>query len=202
LGGGLALDNMAAMYGFEIHSPDMWIMAAGISDHIMADIYSTFDVYMMLTRGEGFGIPIIEAQATGTPVIVTDFTAPRDLVGSGWKIPSIGKRLTPLVSWWAEPSVDAAVDALEEAYALWEQDKLEDTYRDKAVEFAKQFDFAAIRDKYLLPFFERVENEIKEEKASNERGGQAPVEPAPKAGVDDTQQKPQKTKRRRRRKKR
>lgn len=36
--------------------------------------------------GEGFGIPIIEAQAAGCPVIVTDCTAMTELCLSGWLI--------------------------------------------------------------------------------------------------------------------
>jgi len=171
-GGGLDISGMAEMCGFQIHTPDPWYFAAGVPDGLMAQFYNSFDVYMMLTRGEGFGVPLIEAQACGKPVIVTDFTAPSDLVGAGWKIPIAGKRMTTLNSYWAEPDVEAAVDALEEAYDLWKSGKIRERFEGDAVEFAKQFDFAIIRDRHLLPFFERVENEIKEEKARDERARQ------------------------------
>ena len=45
----------------------------------MAAIYSTFDVLLNATAGEGFGIPIMEAQACGIPTIVTDFSAMKEV---------------------------------------------------------------------------------------------------------------------------
>jgi glycosyltransferase involved in cell wall biosynthesis len=38
------------------------------------------DVLLATSRGEGFGLPVIEAQAVGTPVIVTNHTAQPELV--------------------------------------------------------------------------------------------------------------------------
>ena len=37
-------------------------------------------------HGEGFGLPIIEAQACGTPPVVTDHSAMTELAGAGWKV--------------------------------------------------------------------------------------------------------------------
>lgn len=56
----------------------------GVSDDAMAWVYSAFDVLLAPSMGEGFGIPVIEAQACGIPVIVTDATAQSELCGSGW----------------------------------------------------------------------------------------------------------------------
>ena len=180
----------------------MWqLIGNGITAQSMAQIYSTLDVMMLLTRGEGFGLPVVEAQSCGTPVIVTDFTATSDLVGSGWQIPITGKRWTPLNSWWAEPDVDAAVAALEEAYELWEAGKLEETYQLKARAFAKKFDFDVVYQMYMAPFLEKVDGEIKEEKKeSNERGGQEAVEHEGRGGVGDSQSgdKPKRKRKRRR----
>jgi glycosyltransferase involved in cell wall biosynthesis len=41
----------------------------------MAKLYSAMDVMLNPAMGEGFGVPILEAQACGTPAIVTDWTA-------------------------------------------------------------------------------------------------------------------------------
>ena len=144
-------------------------------------------------------MPLIEAQACGTPVIVTDFTAPSDLVGAGWKIPITGKRWTPMNSYWAEPDVDAAVAALEEAYALWEAGKLEETYQLKARAFAKKHEFDVVYQMYMAPFLEKVDEEIKAEK-SNERGGQEASDDAGRRGVGDSgsRSKPKKGRNRKR----
>jgi hypothetical protein len=128
-------------------------------------------------------VPLIESQACGTPVIATDFTAMSDLVGAGWKIPVVGKKHTPMNSYWAIPDVDAIVDALEEAYDLWKSKKLRKTMKEKAVEFASDFDFDKITEDYLIPLLEEIEYgeadapKIKETEESNERGGQ-------KTGID------------------
>lgn len=190
--GGYDLTAIASEYGFKVYAPDMWqLVANGIPDTRMAEIYSSFDVMMMLTRGEGFGLPLIEAQACGTPVIVTDFTSPADLVGAGWKIPITGKRWTPMNSWFAEPDVDAAVAALNEAYELWEAGQLENTYQIKARAFAKQFDFDVIFHKHMLPFLEKVDGDIRCEKAESDgRGRQEAVEQLPEEGMDNSEQRP------------
>src|SRR5512143_515645 len=45
------------------------------SDEMMATIYSSLSVLLATSRGEGFGLPVIEAQACGTPVIASNWTA-------------------------------------------------------------------------------------------------------------------------------
>jgi glycosyltransferase involved in cell wall biosynthesis len=52
----------------------------GVSDEILATIYNAFDVFVLPTMAEGFGLPIIESQACGVPALVTDFSACSELV--------------------------------------------------------------------------------------------------------------------------
>ena len=82
----------------------------------MAAIYSTFDVLLNASAGEGFGIPIMEAQACGIPTIVTDFSAMKE-VGCGWKV-GCRPQWTGQKSWQAVPLVEDIVGALEECYDL------------------------------------------------------------------------------------
>lgn len=46
----------------------------------MYKIYNLMDVFLLTTSGEGFGIPLIEAQACKVPVLATDYTTTRELV--------------------------------------------------------------------------------------------------------------------------
>ena len=46
----------------------------------MVDVYGMMDVFLLTTSGEGFGIPLIEAEACGVPVLATDYTTTRELV--------------------------------------------------------------------------------------------------------------------------
>lgn len=52
----------------------------GVSDEILATIYNAFDVFVLPTMAEGFGLPIVESQACGVPALVTDFSSCSELV--------------------------------------------------------------------------------------------------------------------------
>jgi glycosyltransferase involved in cell wall biosynthesis len=47
------------------------------SDAEMLELYRSADAFVLATRAEGWGLPIIEAMACGLPVIVTDYSAHR-----------------------------------------------------------------------------------------------------------------------------
>ena len=55
-------------------------MRGGIAPETVAALMRSADVLLATSRGEGFGLPVIEAQAVGTPVIVTNHTAQPELV--------------------------------------------------------------------------------------------------------------------------
>jgi glycosyltransferase involved in cell wall biosynthesis len=52
----------------------------GVPDTELNKIYNVFDVMALPTMAEGFGLPILESQSAGTPVLVTDFSACTELV--------------------------------------------------------------------------------------------------------------------------
>ena len=89
----------------------------------MAKLYASFDVLLNPSAGEGFGVPIIEAQACGTPAIVTDHSAMPEVCGAGWHVPGrpfwTGQR-----SWQATPDVEAIVGALEDCYGMAENERM------------------------------------------------------------------------------
>jgi glycosyltransferase involved in cell wall biosynthesis len=47
---------------------------------MVARLTRSADVLLLASRSEGFGVPVIEAQAVGTPVIVSNHTAQPELV--------------------------------------------------------------------------------------------------------------------------
>jgi glycosyltransferase involved in cell wall biosynthesis len=63
---------------------DQYAYRLGAPAEVMAATYSAMDVLLAPSHGEGFCVPLIEAQACGTPVIATDFSAQPELVGAGW----------------------------------------------------------------------------------------------------------------------
>lgn len=65
--------------------PDQERMERGAYDTAhMVQFYNLLDVFSNATYGEGFGIPSIEAQACGTPVVLAENTSGPELAGPGW----------------------------------------------------------------------------------------------------------------------
>jgi glycosyltransferase involved in cell wall biosynthesis len=65
---------------------DPYAQRLGLTDEMLAGLYSACDVLLAPSKGEGFCVPMIEAQACGTPVIVSNFSAQAELVGAGWTV--------------------------------------------------------------------------------------------------------------------
>lgn len=53
---------------------------SGVTEEELNAVYNIMDVYMSATSGEGFGLSTIEAMATGTPVVITDYTTSEELI--------------------------------------------------------------------------------------------------------------------------
>jgi glycosyltransferase involved in cell wall biosynthesis len=83
----------------------------------MAQVYNAFDVLLNPAWGEGFGIPVMEAQACGVPAVVTDFSAMREVCGAGWHVKG-RPYWSALEAWQVIPDVDEIVAALEECRSL------------------------------------------------------------------------------------
>lgn len=124
------------------------------SQQSMAKIYSAMDVLLNPAAGEGFGIPVLEAQACGTPAIVTDFTAMREVCGAGWHVDH-DPVWTGLNSWQATPRVDDIVSALEDCHAMSK------TARQKlsagARAHAMQYSLPRVMAQHMLPALRTVE---------------------------------------------
>lgn len=71
-----------------VFSPFTFSYYFGCSSSEMNILYNCMDVFCTATSGEGFSVPLIEAQAAGTPCIATDYTSCAELIENrGWLIP-------------------------------------------------------------------------------------------------------------------
>lgn len=163
LHGGLELQPLldACGLGEEVVFVDQFAYTLGaIEDVDMPGIYSGIDVLVNPSMGEGFGVPIIEAQACGTPVIVADNTAMPELVGDGWVVPSYPEWDGHQASWWGRVHTDELTEAMEAAY---QRGKGRST---KAVAFAKSYDADAITRNHWGPALRTLERIIATPEAS------------------------------------
>ena len=140
--------------------PHQYLMNFGmLDDNYMTAAYNAMDVHMLVSMGEGFGIPILEAQSCGTPVIVGDWTAMTELCFSGWKVPKDEAHgwWTPLAAYQYAPHTGAILDALGQAY----QAKGNQDYRKAARKGALAFDADKVTYKYWKPVLEKIEENVK-----------------------------------------
>lgn len=92
--------------------------------HQMGSLYRSADCFVLTTRGEGWGLPILEAMACGLPVIATDWSAHTDFVTEDVAYPLRVARLVPAESKcpyyetfrWADPDEDHLVHLMRYVY--------------------------------------------------------------------------------------
>jgi len=124
----------------------------GFTPEMLAASYSACDVLLSPSHGEGFCVPLIEAQACGVPVIANDFSAQSELVGAGWVL--LGQpEWDP--AWHAclvNPLIDDVVEKLELAYERASDPEL----RQLAIRWAGQFDSDLVFDEFWRPFIDQL----------------------------------------------
>ncbi len=130
----------------------------GYDDHYMVDLYNAADVLVNPSMGEGFGLPILEAQACGTPVIVGSWTSMPELCFAGWKVRGQPFWNPNMAAWQYVPFINSILSALEKAYNAKGSRRL----REKAREGALHYDADLVTEKYWKPVLEAIEAEIEE----------------------------------------
>ncbi len=78
-GQGWKFDKAIALQGIETQASVHFI--GYVPDEDMPALYSAADVFAFPTLYEGFGIPVIEAQSCGTPVLTSNITALPEISG-------------------------------------------------------------------------------------------------------------------------
>ena len=129
----VALTKACGIPSEQVEFADQYQHRVGIPDEVMARIYTRTDVLLSATAGEGFGLPVLEAQACGTPVIVSNFSAQPELVGDGW-VCEVQPQWNPTqLQWFGTPMVHSIVEALEGAFERG------GGHSEQAVEFAQGY---------------------------------------------------------------
>lgn len=141
MGTSFNLERLAAAHSIPDHAikfPDTYGYQMGWPAEMMAAAYTAFDVLLAPSRGEGFCVPLIEAQACGTPVIASNFSAQPELVGAGWTVN--GQQFYDVAqdAFYLVAFVDEIINALEDAYKA-DLDALESKALLKAAEYGADY---------------------------------------------------------------
>ena len=140
--------------------PNQTELHAGIETETLARAYNVFDVFLLPSKGEGFGVPLIEAQACGVPIITTKCTAQEELLGGGWFIEDLIPIWTTGGSWQFECKVEEVVERLEQAYQAWKDGSI-GKERVKARMKALEYDEPVVFEKYWTPVLEDIALRLK-----------------------------------------
>jgi glycosyltransferase involved in cell wall biosynthesis len=115
---GESIPAMADSLGIRPYCADPYALTLGLAHNAVSAVHNAFDVLLNPATGEGFGVPLCEAQACGTPCITTNFSAMPEVapVSAGnWTVGG-QKCWTGFNSWQMTPNVEEIVVCLEEAY--------------------------------------------------------------------------------------
>ena len=153
------INRMGLKLGEDVIIADQYHYGLGFPDDYMVDAYNGMDVLTNVAMGEGFGIPIVEAQACGTPVIVGDWTSMSELCFAGWKVDKaeampVYHDFFDAFQWQA--TAGAICDRMEQAYAARGDYEL----RNQARRGALPYDADKVTERYWKPVLKEMEEII------------------------------------------
>jgi len=155
---GLDFDKAMQYYNInhgEVRFANMYDLLMGNYQwEYMVQLLNVSDFMLLPSKGEGFGIPVIEAHACGCPTIVSDFTAQAEL-GSAYKIPIDPIDDVIMTQQWSEQAnvpPSKILAALEWAYANKDNEELRKAARQEAM----RYDAGHVLMTHMLPVFNTI----------------------------------------------
>jgi len=134
--------------------------AMGLPSSYVAEVYKASDVLLSPSMGEGFGLPIVEAQACGCAVITQDCSSMPELTFNGIAIPKGQIFWRSPCDWQYTPRIEDIEAALEAIY------NASDEQREMAAAGAiamidNNYSYGVVAQRYWKPFMEHVERTLK-----------------------------------------
>lgn len=122
---GVNVQQQIAALNLPGHGPPVAVLYnQEISTHQMGSLYRSADCIVQPSRGEGWGMPMIEAMACGLPVIATDWSAHTDFMNEENSYLLRTEKLIPAIAKcpyyegfrWAEPDGEHLVHLMRHVY--------------------------------------------------------------------------------------
>lgn len=160
--GGFPIMDYAAHLGIQKYiffpPPYQYLFKSG--SEVVNKIYNSFDCALLPSCSEGFGLPIIEAQSCGVPIIVNDWTSMPELVKdneTGYITKAGERRWSPIGAWMVSPDRTSLMEKMELAFKNG-RDKLQKACRDYIL---SEYDLDKRVKEEWLPFFEEVKADLR-----------------------------------------
>ncbi|MBO8126896.1 MAG: glycosyltransferase [Firmicutes bacterium] len=121
------IHKIAANYGGIENTPPIAVMDTVYAWDEIPHLYNSVDCFLLPTRGEGWSLPVVEAMASGLPVICTNWSGPTQFINDQNAFPLRIEGLEPIpnfafneVCWqngqWAKPSLEHLVELMRYTY--------------------------------------------------------------------------------------
>ena len=129
-----------------------------ISQDELVGLYNAFDVFCFPTQGEGFGLPLVEAQACGCPIITTETTSGAELCKGGLLIHADENyyEFSTLKTWFLKVPMLEIYKKLKIMHKIWDAGKM-GKYQKAAREGMLEYDWDVVYDKYWRPLLKTLE---------------------------------------------
>ena len=95
----------------------------GFSYKQMNEVYNVMDIFTLSTSGEGFGVPTIEAQACGIPVVIPNNTTGPELVLDDGKSGLLADSAASITGSWSVERDIPDINSLADCYSTLYHDK-------------------------------------------------------------------------------
>ncbi|MBX5465158.1 MAG: glycosyltransferase [Clostridia bacterium] len=102
------------------NAPHVMLLETDLNEPSMAALYRASHLVVSPYRGEGFNLPVLEAMASGTLVLVSDTAPTAEFASHRTVVPIPGRRIyarapySPKPAWHFEPDVEALAELLRE----------------------------------------------------------------------------------------
>jgi glycosyltransferase involved in cell wall biosynthesis len=162
--GGQDLEAVAENLGIldKVRVVDQYRYSAGmITPADLNEWYNVIDVLGQTVYAEGFGLPIMEAQAAGTPVITTDASSMLEVNPHGIRVSGQPFWNGVHKGWWISPSVTQIAAAYEEAYQNRKSVDVKKLRR-----FAQTYAYPKVSKKYMQPAVDELLKRMEARKQS------------------------------------
>lgn len=136
----------------------------GLSPYEMAGLFNGMDVCVLPSAGEGWGLPLTEANACGVPAVGVNYTAMPEIAYGQMIEPATMNLCQEDHSYQASVRDEDIAEAIYDYYRLWRDNPREwDEECNKAHAFAQQFDADTVYAEYWEPALAEMQERITSE---------------------------------------